>query len=243
MIWRQRKGCALEHRFQNSLKQLGILLKISLSNNDRIAEEREFGLVQVDERGKAALVKRPREHTVEHRGVYGPGSQRLGHHDLIADRQDADLIAVRIESQMFQREQSAHPHRAADGLNAKALVLQILRGLDTGFDDQLVGDTVIQSRKNFEIRPRSDRSDDRRAAGITDVDFTGSHSRNQCRCATNEYRVGVKTILEKEAAIMGDPQCRYPGIHRSVGDHDFARRGSTLGSQGKTANTEDRYKS
>ena len=74
LLRRERKRRALDDRLQKIFRQLRIFLNVWFAHDKAGAQDRQLGLIQVRQGGKASAAKRPALHAVEHRRVDGAGA-------------------------------------------------------------------------------------------------------------------------------------------------------------------------
>ena len=102
---------------------------------------------------EALLLQSAAENSIEHGHVDLPAFERLGRHRLIADDQESNLVASRIETQVLQTEHRAHPDGAGKRLNAEVLAAQILGSFDVRRGDDIVAQAVGQEPMIFRSAP------------------------------------------------------------------------------------------
>lgn len=71
---------------------------------------------------------------------------------MIAGGDDLNIVATRIESQVFQSEHRRHPDGAADDLDADPFAAQIFGIFDRGSDDQIEGDATGEGADDAQVQ-------------------------------------------------------------------------------------------
>ncbi len=145
-------------------------------------------------------------------------------HGLIADDLKANVVALLVQTEVFEPEQHAHPTGAADAGDCESLAAQIFGALDVGPDDQIVGIARVESGDDFEIMARGDRREHGAAAGAADVNAAGGQPGDQCRRAADENRLDVDAVLGKKALLLGEPERHDARGEGGVADDIFCRR-------------------
>jgi hypothetical protein len=97
---------------------------------------------------------------------------------LIAKHLQQNIVALRIEAEMLEPEQHAHPGGAADASQADFLATQLFRAFDIWSRDKVVGVAAGESSDDLEIMTGANRGQGRAAAAPAELNVAGREPRD-----------------------------------------------------------------
>lgn len=165
------------------------------------------------------LFKLLRKDAIHGRRVAQSVLDALDLYRLIADRLEADVVALLIQAKMFEPKQDAHPTGAADARDRESLAAQIFGTLDGGPHDQIVGIARVEGGENFKIMAGGNRREHGTAARAADMNAAGRKAGDQSGSAADKNRFHVDAVLGKESLLLGEPE-----------RHDARRKGGVADS-------------
>ena len=134
------------------------------------------------------------------------------------------LIALNVETEVFEPEQQRHPGGAADTGEADAFAAQIFGPFDVGLSDEIEGVAAAEGSDDFQILTAGDGGQRGAAAGAADVDVTRGEAGDQDRGAANENRFDIDAIFVEQTKLLRHPERQRASARRGIAKDDSARR-------------------
>ena len=166
-----------------------------MRHDHRLTDDALVEIRILAENSEALLFQSFAPDAIEGRGVGDAGLDRLGLDVLIADNLQQDIIALRLEAEVFEPEQHTHPRRAADTGHRDFFAAQLFRAFDVGPRDEIVGVAAGKGRDDFEIVTGGDGRQGRTATAAAELDIAGGKSRDEGRRAAQINLLDLQVVL------------------------------------------------
>ena len=105
--------------------------------------------MELGQYGKAFLGKPLAKNYIDDGSIDSPILKCLTEKHLITDHQESNIISVRVDSQPFQAQDTAHPERPTDAGDSEPLAAQLFRAFYARPRNQIVSDSVGQHCQNL----------------------------------------------------------------------------------------------
>src|SRR5690349_16692043 len=149
-----------------------------MRRDHRLADDALVQIGMLAQNREAFLLQFLAPNTIECSGVGNAGFDGLRLNVLIAEHLQQNIVALRIEAEMLEPEQHAHPGGATDASQADFLATQVFRAFDVWSRDKIVGVAAGKSSDDLEIMTGADRGQGRAAAAPTELNVAGCEARD-----------------------------------------------------------------
>ncbi len=224
VLGRKAKGDALDHGLEKVLGDLGPLLQQSAGDHGRLIDHRFLEVAVFAQNREAFLAQAPAKDAVKRRGVHGSAFQGLALDGLIADGEHGDLIALRLEAELFEPKHGAHPGTAADTGDAYLLAAQIFRSFNRGPRHKVIGIARGKTADDLNVMAGTGSSQGGAAASRSDLNISRTQAGDQHGGAAQKDRLRLHAIFVEESLFFSQPKRRETGVHGRVADDEFSRR-------------------
>src|SRR5262249_45588987 len=164
--------------------------------HDSQALKRDAKLEQIRQNAKSLPLQLRAKRITEIGPVDNPARrQRLRHHRLIADDSELNVVPLRIESPVIERQHTEHPHAAANALATDLFPLETRGFFNMGADKNPPAQLINHPCKKDQTDPprhSADRGARRRAT--VELGFSGSEGRQSHRAAAHVDDLSVQTM-------------------------------------------------
>jgi hypothetical protein len=122
---------------------------------------------------------------------------------------------------MLEGEDRVHPGAAADALDAESLAAQLFRGFEAGVGNDRVRELARDRGKDAQIKSLGSCAQDRRAAGIADLDVARNQARHQSWRAFDKNDTRFDALFAEQPLLLCDQERYGARAHGGDTDGDF----------------------
>jgi len=213
VFWIKAKGDALDHRLEKVFGNFGPLLQQSAGDHGRLIDHRFLKVAVFSQNREAFLTQSPAKDAVKRCGVHGLVFHCLTLDGLIADREHGDLIALRLEAELFEPEHGAHPRTAADARDAYLFAAQIFRSFNRGPRQEVIGIASGKTIDDLDIMTGAGSGQSGATASRADVNVARTQSCDQLSCAAQKDGLRLQAIFIEEPLFFSQPKRRETSVH------------------------------